>query len=181
MKKSLVWIASMVLLAGVAACGSTDEEPEGVSSATEPRRTDASACKILTPEVAKKFFDGPSDDAQEAPEQKPTDDLVVTNCTYMSKVAPGKAKAVEQAGLLVRAAQNIAGATDNENGFKLQRAKADKDVPGLGDSAYWSPATGQLNVLENSNWYIISAGAVLPSARELADAKMLADLISDQL
>jgi hypothetical protein len=192
MKKSLVWISLVVLLTGVAACGSSDDKSDGTSSGSDTKsNTDtstnpkdlsnkANACEILTAEVARKFFGGATEDVQEAPAQNPTGDVMVTNCNYMEKAKNGSAMP-RQAGLLLRAGQNDAGVKDNENGFKQQRTKKDKDVPGIGDSAFWSPSYGQLNVLKGDNWYIITAGGVLAKDRTLADAKKLAGLFNDKL
>jgi len=183
MKKSGVASLIALSLLALAGCGGgggkTGDKSSG-GSAELPNKS-ASACKILTIDVAKKFFGGESEAAQEAPAQNPTGAVEVTNCNYSSKVSFDNLDKMQQVGLLVRAAQNSTGASDNENAFKLQHGKKAQDVPGYGDQAFWDPGLGQFNILKHNNWYILTAGAVMPASRTLDEAKRLADLIKDKL
>jgi hypothetical protein len=56
-----------------------------------------------------------------------------------------------------------------------------ESVSGYGDSAYWDAKHGQLDILKNNSWYILTFGPVTPSDRSLEQTKQLADSLIDKL
>ncbi len=56
-----------------------------------------------------------------------------------------------------------------------------QDVSNVGDKAYWNPSFGQLNVLKNGNWYILSNGTLDKSKSTQADALKLYEAVKDNL
>lgn len=131
------------------------------------------ACDILTLDAARKI------DAGVAANDTPSSDvssnsISVSNCNYYNITTK------VSVGLLVRGAKNSDGAESNDDQFKSLPVGA-QSVDKYGDVAYWDPAFGQLNILKNNNWYIISSGLATPKDRTLEEAKKLADIISDKL
>jgi uncharacterized membrane protein len=99
-----------------------------------------------------------------------TDSIVVSNCNYYDSAAK------ISLGLLVRGAKDAAGASTNHAQFDSLPAGS-QQLSGYGDKAYWDPTFGQLNILKNNNWYILTNGQAVPSSRNIDDAKKLADRI----
>jgi hypothetical protein len=126
-----------------------------------------SACSIFTLADAKQVL-GDTAKGGSVNDENSSDDLTVSSCSYTQDsganvpVSSGKT-----AGLLVRAPKTGSGDT--------------QDVSGYGDSAYWDPQLGQLNILKNNTWYILSNGPVTPASRTLDQAKQLADLLISKM
>jgi hypothetical protein len=87
---------------------------------------------------------------------------------------------VRISNILVRSPKTQKGADENKDQFTSNKPPDVQDVEGYGDSAYWNPSFGQLNVLKGDTWYILSnnIGAFSQSPR-LDDAKKLADELKD--
>lgn len=84
--------------------------------------------------------------------------------------------------LMVRAAQNKAGAIANENEFSMLKAAGATAVPGYGDAAYWDQQRGQLNIKVENNWYSISNMKGSRSGTgTLQQSKAVADQIIEKL
>ncbi|HNA98729.1 MAG TPA: hypothetical protein PKX56_01965 [Marmoricola sp.] len=186
--KKLLLVISILMAVTLSGCGNStgDATQSGGNDSAKDSgdvsltKKDAKACGILTEQVAKQFLNAALQPVQEAPAQSPTEDLVVTNCNYITQGDVTSLDQMKQAGLMIRAAQNSSGAADNDSGFKLQRLNTDQEVSGYGDDAFWSPSTGLFNILKNHNWYTITAGSVKPDVRTLEDAKKLADILIDK-
>lgn len=132
-----------------------------------------SACDILTLEFAQKVATGVASSDVPTPDVS-SDSINVSNCNYydiVSKVS---------VGLLVRGAKDETGAQTNKAQFDTLPADT-QSVSGYGDKAYWDPTFGQLNILKNHNWYILSSGPVIPANRTLEASKKLADVIINKL
>lgn len=135
------------------------------------------ACSIFTLADAKQIL-GDTAKGGEAGDETSSADLTVSTCSYTQDsganvpVSGGKS-----ASLLVRAPKTGAGITSNENQFGPLKPTGAEPVAGYGDNAYWDPQLGQLNILKNNAWYILSNGPVTPAARTLDEAKQLADLL----
>lgn len=132
------------------------------------------ACDVFTTEDAKKVL---GDGAAVTPmnEPKPTSDTVeVTQCSY--------AQGDKQATLLSRSAKSDLGRTSNQEVFTGSQRPADAQaVEGYGDSAYWAPALGQLNIYKSGNWYIMTISTGKTDARSLDETKKLADTVIEKL
>lgn len=140
------------------------------------------ACKVLNTDVAASYL-GETPDMSDAPSsQTSSDDVAVSNCSYVTKYAVGQPDgSMRSASLFARSAKTEEGAKSNKSQFGEQKPADAQDVSGYGDSAYWAPAYGQLNILKHHNWYIISAGSTNITKRTVDDARKLADSIVDRL
>ena len=135
------------------------------------------ACTVFTLADAKQVL-GDSAKGGDTNSSTSSNDLAVSTCSYTqdsgSNVPVSSSKS---ASLLVRAPKTGAGITSNQNQFGYLKPAESQHVDGYGDNAYWDPQFGQLNILKNNTWYIVSNGPITPSARTLDQAKQLADLL----
>lgn len=132
------------------------------------------ACEMLTEQEASEVLGA---NAMKGDEAAPvsSDDLKVTSCTYNNGV--GNAQDIVSTTLLVRSPLTDAGAASNRNGLEDGTIVGNVPVEGYGDKAVWNPDTGQLNVLKDNTWFIISYGKAQPTSHSLDDVKKLADKI----
>lgn len=177
MNKKFIWIIALVVLVFgvVAAIVVNNQKTTAPDSQSNKKSTyDApKACDILTAGLAQKIDAGLT--ANESPDSGASSDAIsVSNCNYYS------VSTRVSVGLLVRAAKSDIGAKSNSDQF-VTLPPGSEPVEGYGDRAYWDPSFGQLNILKNNNWYILSSGPVVAKDRTLADTKKLADLIADKL
>ena len=103
-----------------------------------------------------------------------TGDTAISNCTY-SDTNPNQDE-MKVAAIVVRSGVNDFGVKQNQTDFAKKMALTNgQAVKGLGDSAYFAPQVGQLNVLKGRNWFIMSNGVgSAPQANTLDDAIALA-------
>lgn len=134
------------------------------------------ACVMFTEEEAKELLG-----AQVLPNKSGNPVLsghvATTKCSYSDVNS-------DQDGMLVAAVAVRSGIDDEgtaQNTAEFTASMAGKDtepVSGLGDSAYFDPATGQLHVLRGHDWVILSFGVgTAPEANTLDDALQLAQRV----
>lgn len=150
-----------------------DSNSQPTNSSTKQTYSSPQACDVLTLDVAKKISAGVAANDTQAADTN-TDSIVVSNCNYYD------ATAKISIALLVRGAKDETGANSNKAQFDTLPSGA-QSVSGYGDKAYWDVNFGQLNILKNNNWYILSSGPATPSSRTLDAAKLLADSIIEKL
>ena len=118
------------------------------------------ACSVLTEAVAKNILGEGAEKADlSAAGQTSTKDVSVSNCVYTAKIDPTAAVRMSNTkgvSLLIRSGKTKDGTDSNKGQFGSQKPTGVQDVAGLGEAAYFNPQFGQLNVLKNGNWYIIS-------------------------
>lgn len=116
----------------------------------------ARACDLLTLDEAKSFLgDKTINGVSSNPVQ--AQNLTVSKCSY-SDGLPDTSNAVV-AAVIVRSGINDAGIQQNKTEFVAGKPTAGmQDVSGIGDKAYYNPSNGQLNVLKDSTWVIVSYG-----------------------
>jgi len=117
------------------------------------------ACDILTADIAKGILGDTAERGNIQTTQATTKDVTVSDCVYTAKIDPsGKISISNKKGVnvLVRAAISSDGAKTNKDQFDSLRPTGTQDVSGFGDSAYYSPEFGQLNILKSNNWYIVT-------------------------
>ena len=177
-----VGLAALLALGG---CGQTkptaaktdsgSSSPADTSYPTQTRK----ACDVLTAEIAKSLLGSVAAAAPPVPVAD-SDAVLVTTCVRANAVT-GLDK-TRSLSLLMRVAKSKVGATANESVFSSASLPTGaQNVSGYGDHAFWNPAYGQLNILKNGNWYILSSGLIDPRKHTLPDAEKLADKIIDKL
>jgi hypothetical protein len=134
------------------------------------------ACQIFTSAEAQDLLDS-SVKAGQNLVSTASPDLNISTCTYTQSGVANR----NSASLLVRVPTTDKGITSNNNEFGPLKPTTVQDVSGYGDSAYWDAEHGQLNILKNNNWYILSFGAAVPSSRSLEQTRQMADLLIDKL
>jgi hypothetical protein len=140
------------------------------------------ACAIFTLADAKQIL-GNNAKGGASNGNTSSDDLAVSTCAYTQDSGSNNVPvtAGKSASLLVRSPKSAAGITSNQAQFGPAKPADAQAVAGYGDSAYWDPQYGQLDILKNNTWYILSNGPTTPSARSLDQAKLLADIIIDRM
>jgi len=162
-------LAVAVLLFGLALYSYNTSEPKIVY---EP----APACGLLTLDEAKEFLgeaaiNGVNSDLVQ------TGDIVTSRCGYSDgKIDTANAVVI---GVAVRSGINDEGIEQNKtqfsNGMPTDNVEVIKD---LGDSAYFNQTLGQLNILKQSTWIILSYGlGASPETNKIEDAVKLADKV----
>ncbi|MEO7944005.1 MAG: hypothetical protein ABIR34_11435 [Marmoricola sp.] len=178
----------LVALLALGGCGNNDvtkgagaKKDTGSSSkagATYPTQA-KTACEVLTQEVAKSLLGGVSDESSPVRDTGNAD-VRVSTCVRTTPVADlHKAQSVS---LLMRVAKSETGATSNEAVFGPgSLPKRGQDVSGYGEKAFWNPDLGQLNILNEGNWYVLASGPIDPKKHTLTETEKLADAILDRL
>lgn len=136
----------------------------------------ANACDLLTLDEAKTLLgDNTINGVVTTPVQ--SGNLTVSRCSY-SDGSPDTGHAVV-AAIIVRSGINDAGIQQNKAEFNAGKPSAGiEDVQGIGDDAYFNTGLGQLNVLKDSTWVLMSYGpAASPQSNTLEDAEKLAKLV----
>jgi hypothetical protein len=187
MKKVWLYFVGLVLIAaaviGIALTMRDTKNHADKSGSTNSSASSNSkaACSIFTLADAKQVL-GSSAKGGEKTGETSSGDLEVSTCSYTQDTgSSAPVSATKSASLLVRSAKSPAGATSNQNQFGVLKPTTVQDVAGYGDSAYWDPQYGQLDILKNSTWYILSNGPITPSARTLDQAKQLADVLISKM
>jgi hypothetical protein len=136
----------------------------------------ANACNLLTMAEAKTLLgDKTINGVNQTPVQ--SGNLTVSKCGY-SDGLPDTANAVV-AAIVVRSGINDAGILQNKKEFVAGKPSAGiQEVTGVGDSAYFNAGLGQLNVLKDSTWILVSYGSGASSqGNSLDDTVRLAKLV----
>lgn len=190
MKRAWIYIIGAVLVIAATAAiliamGSsknhTDKKPAASNSELKPKLAVKQACTIFTLADAKQVL-GDSAKGGETGTSTSSDALAVSTCSYTQQIGSNTpVSSSKSASLLVRAPKNSAGVTSNQNQFSVLKPAGTQSVSGYGDNAYWDGQFGQLNILKNNTWYIVSNGPITPTARTLDQAKQLADLLINKM
>lgn len=178
-KKLLVIVAAAVILVGgvFMLTSKKAESPSTDSTTSESTSSDSKsagidACSILTESIAKQVLGNDATKGTE-PSGASSDDVAVSNCTYLSNGS--KLTEIKGANVLVRTGLTNAGKESNKSQFGSGAPAGSQHVDGFGDDANFYPAFGQLNVLKNGNWYIVSNyTGTNPSKATLDEVKALA-------
>jgi hypothetical protein len=192
MKRSWIYIigAALVILAAVAIFVAMDNSQDHSDKTASKSTTTADhstafpqrkACTIFTLADAKQVL-GDSAKGGEAANSTSSDDLDVSTCNYTQDSGSNVPVSTNKsASLLVRAPKSGAGTTSNQAQFGYLKPADSQQVAGYGDNAYWDHQYGQLNILKNNTWYILSNGPITPADRTLDQAKQLADILIDKM
>lgn len=175
----VVFVAGGFLLLGT----SSTQNKEGSSQESGKQNSARQilvACDVMSLDDARRAI---GDDAEKPADASTanasSDDIEVTQCLYQTPAGDvASIKNQKQASLLTRSAKTDTGAESNQQVFEGgARPPGVQTVEGYGESAFWNPEFGQLNILQNDNWHVVQVGGSVPSDRTLDDAKKLADAV----
>lgn len=138
----------------------------------------ANACDLFTLDEAKTLLgDQTIKTITNTPVQQKN--LTVSNCAYSDGLADTANARV--AAINIRSAINDAGIQENKTQFEAGKPTGIQEVSGIGDTAYFNAGLGQLNILKDTTWVIVSYGAGAdPTANTLEDDTQLAKLVLNQ-
>jgi hypothetical protein len=127
----------------------------------------ANACDLMTMAEAKTLLgDKTINGVNITPEQQ--GDITISKCSY-SDGLPDVSNAVV-AAIIVRSGINDPGIALNKAQFISGKPSSHvQDVSGLGDIAYFNQINGQLNVLKDSTWIVVSYGSGSDSTTNTVD------------
>ena len=136
----------------------------------------ARACNLFTYAEAKELL-GDATINTVATEPTQSGSVTVSNCGYSDGLIDTDNAVV--AAVSIRSGINDAGIEINKAQFDSGKPTSDIEiVSGVGDSAYFNKILGQLNVLKQSTWILISYGpAADPSRNTIEDAIKLANKV----
>jgi hypothetical protein len=158
---------------GPAVTSPEDDQQGSTSYPTQARK----ACDVLTEAIAQKLL-GQVSPATTPSQGTSSDDISVSTCVRTS-TDTSVAKSAS-ATLLMRVARNATGAQGNRAVFDAPPPGA-HEVEGYGDKAFWNPAFGQLNILSDGNWYILTLGPIDQKLHTLEQTRKLADALKDSI
>lgn len=178
----LAAVFTLLLICGLtvgyfATRGGDKESPSTTPGGTIKRTTITDACKVLTQTIAEQTLGQPVQPGQNGA-QTSSDDLVVSTCTYTTKASTSAdLQNVKSITILTRSAKTKTGEKSNKDQFSSQKPVGVANVDGYGSAAFWNSQYGQLNILKNGTWYVLSIGGSSVSDRNIDEAKKLADAI----
>jgi hypothetical protein len=146
------------------------------SNTASQTKSSGRACTAFTLADAKQLL-GSSASGGRSNSDTSSKDLAVSICVYNPNNGTAAAASVKTASLLVRSPSTEAGAKSNQQQFSNLKPVDSQDVAGYGQDAYWDPQYGQLNILKNNTWYILTYGSPIPADRTLDQTKQMADII----
>lgn len=157
-----------VLIIGIAAItiAAESSKPKIVHEPTK-------ACDLLTLTEAKELLGASTLQTTNTPPTQ-SGDITVSQCGFADGT-PDKDNMVI-AAVVVRSGINDKGVQQNITDFSgAQSQQSVEAVTGVGGSAFYSPELGQLNILKDRDWIILSFGVgSTPQANTLEDAVALA-------
>lgn len=178
----LIAAAAAAILLAVKDSKSHDDQAVSRPAATSTAPAPVSkACRIFTLAEAKTLL---GDSVKGGPNlaAATSADLDVSTCTYtQSSGSDASVSARKAASLLARVPKTDKGVASNDNEFGPLKPTTVQDVDGYGDHAYWDAEHGQLNILKNNDWYVLSYGSASPADRSLDQTRQLADLLIDEM
>ncbi len=179
-------IVGVTTLLAVSGCGGTSKKDDVVASdgtsadtkkASELPTQAKTACDLLTQEVAKSVLGSVAGEAGPAQDNRSAD-IALSSCVRANNVA--RLDQARSASLIMRVARTETGSQSNAAAFEPAALPGGaQSVSGYGDKAFWNPTLGQLSILDDHNWYVLSIGPTNPAKHTLADAEKLADAIKD--
>jgi hypothetical protein len=147
---------------GTSSAGSAGSGSSSANTASVPNTT---ACKHLTLAIARQLLGAQAGYTTPAePANLQAEDTAVSSCAYGASGV--------NVQLTIRSASSSLGASENSTVFGSDRPAGSSSVQGYGQSAYWNPDDGTLNVLSQNDWYIITG-----SQHDQSSAQSVADLL----
>ncbi|MBX4188587.1 hypothetical protein KW792_00625 [Candidatus Saccharibacteria bacterium] len=173
---ALLVLAVLVSLFAWRQSASHDDDTATSSGIKAPKKANR-ACQIFTLSDARTLL-GESAKTGQSPADATSPDLNVSTCTYTQPNGTGvPVSERKSASLLARIPKTEKGTNSNQSEFGPLKPTTVQDVPGYGEQAFWDADHGQLNILKNNNWYILSFGSVSPDQRSLQETQQMADLL----
>lgn len=115
------------------------------------------ACDLFTPSEAQKLIGGERVIGVDTKNPVIDGDTATSKCSYTDDNTVQDQMIV--AAVAIRSAINDEGVAKNKDDFATARANNAVDtVTGLGEDAYYNKVNGQLNILSDKKWIIISYG-----------------------
>lgn len=180
MKKGVIVgvIAAIVVVAGVGVAllvnNNRQTKDGGNNTPSSTKYTAIDACEVFTEAEAKTVLGAEATlGSNTAPAT--SDDIAVSNCNYTNNAT--SVPDVRTATLLARSAMTDTGMESNQAAFSDGRPQDAQIVEGYGEEAFYTPSTGQLSVLKDNTWYLITYGSTNPSNYSLDKVKAMADVI----
>ena len=137
------------------------------------------ACALFTPAEAKTLLGDSVIDVNAATKNEATleDDLATSRCSYTNGSIEAETTIV--AAVVVRSGINDNGVAKNKADFnKAKSIKGMEAVKAVGDGAFFNKVKGQLNILDDKKWIILSYGnGTKPEENTLEKSLELADKV----
>jgi hypothetical protein len=179
----LVLLVAAILAVVYAIGFSKNHNDQSQTASTQKKQTanisaSKQACGVFTLADAKQLL-GDSVKGGDSPADTSSGDVDVSTCNYLQDLSSSNVpvSSGKSATLTVKIPKTSSGINSNRGQFGPIKPSDVEDVSGYGDSAYWDTDHGQLDILKDNTWYILSNGSSTPSDRTLDEAKQMADLL----
>lgn len=175
---AVVLVVAAVVMLVIARQTSMNHEPavRANSNTSSQAKRLSNACKIFTLADAKQLL-GSTATGGNSNSNTSSKDLTVSTCVYTPDNGTVAAASLKTARLMVRSPSTDTGAKSNQRQFSNLKPLDSQIVAGYGQDAYWDPQYGQLNILINNTWYILTYGSPIPAERTLDQTRQMADII----
>lgn len=118
--------------------------------------TPTRACDLLTPSEAQELL-GEKINSVDKNKPEIKENVAVSKCSYTDLNTDLSQMIV--AAVAVRSGINDEGTAQNKNEFtSAKAAKTSEKVPEFGENAFFNTSNGQLNVLRDHDWIVVSYG-----------------------
>jgi len=159
-----------------------DRHDDKVSDTTQQAPKAAQACQRYPLADAKRLLGQDAKASTNPIYDSNGTNLYTSSCTYTEESLPGQQPGVKQSSTLtMRQPQTDKGIQSNQGEFGRLKPVNSQVVDGYGDSAYWDPTHGELNILKSNIWYVLSIGPSTPAERQLDQTRRMADLLLPRL
>lgn len=191
-KRTIVLIVAIVVVCGgtvfwLLQSGGSGSQSSDSSASQQKSELDSKlerACTLFTENNAKTLLGSGAVHvtAGDEPADSYSDAIATSRCTYSDQDS-SQTVAVEAqkfAILTARVPRTDAGKLANEQVFQSGSLPPGAEiVAGYGETAFWNPEFGQLNILANGEWYVLEYGSPLPQSRSLGDTLKFADIVKN--
>ena len=145
------------------------------SESSEPKQQPDSqsneACDVL-PHGQAKIILG-EDNLTISSDTKEIEGFTIRSCSYTTNSKESRRKA----SLLIRKSINNTNSDADRAQFSVYQPASAKNIAGYGDAAYWNSDFGELHILNDGSWYVITNGPDNAEQRKLEDAKIIANFL----
>jgi hypothetical protein len=104
---------------------------------------------------------------------KKIEGFTISRCSYSINSREPRQKA----SLLIRKSMNNTNSNEDKAQFTVYQPSSAKNIADYGDAAYWNSDFGELHILNDGSWYVITNGPDNAEQRKLEDAKIIANFL----
>lgn len=98
---------------------------------------------------------------------KEIEGFTINSCSYSINSSESRQKA----SLLIRKSKNKTNSNEDKAQFSVYKPAGAENITGYGDAAYWNSDFGELHILNDGSWYVITNGPDDAVKRKLEESE----------